>query len=97
MDKKLKKIRLLIEQSLNSDGKREFYLGQAVAMIDDLLEKTNEKTTDPLIKIPNIVLKNTHIDKDQIMSEAVDRHKKLHTKLNEDSISKQNTQFKKLT
>ena len=97
MDKKLKKIRLLIEQSLSSDDKREFYLGQAVAMIDNLLEKPNEEKTNPVIEIPYVVLKNTHIDKDQIMSEAVDRHKKLHTKLNEDSISKQNTQFKKLS
>ena len=45
---------------------------------------------------PDIVLKNTHIDKDQIMAEAVARHKKLHKDLSEDSVSKQNTQFKKL-
>jgi D-ribose pyranose/furanose isomerase RbsD len=95
MDEKLKKIKGLIEQSLSDDGKRDFYLGQAVGIVDEILDKgANTPTT---ISIPDVVLKNTHVDKDQIMSEAVARHKKLHKELNKDSISKQNTQFKKLT
>lgn len=97
MDDKLKKIRQLIEQSLNDDTKRDFYLGQAVAIVDDILAKSTTTKTKPMIEIPDVVLKNTYVDKNQIMSDAVDRHKNLHKKLNEDSISKQNTQFKKLT
>ena len=95
MNEKLKKIRHLIEQSMSSETKSDFYLGQAVGIVDELLDKKVESPST--IEIPDIVLKNTHIDKDQIMAEAVTRHKKLHKDLNEDSISKQNTQFKKLT
>ena len=95
MDEKLKKIRQLIEQSLTVEDKRDFYLGQAVGIVDELLNKKVESPS--IIEIPGVVLKNTHIDKDQIMSEAVERHKKLHKNLSEESISKQNTQFKKLS
>ena len=94
MDEKLKKIRHLIEQSLISEDKRDFYLGQAVAVLDELLSKP---VTNSTIEIPEVVLKNTHIDKDQIMAEAVARHKKLHGDLSEDAVTKKNTQFKKLT
>jgi len=95
MDEKLKKIRQLIEQSLSASDNRDFYLGQAVAIIDELSTKEVESPT--VIEIPDVVLKNTQVDKDQVMSEAVERHKKLHGDLSEDAVTKKNTQFKKLT
>ena len=94
-EEKLSKIKHLIEQSMSDETKKNFYLGQAVAIIDDMIESPNE--TPSSIEIPSHILQQMKPDSDATMETAVNRHLKLHKELSDNAISKENTKFKKLS
>ena len=94
-NQKLSKIKQLIEQSITEENNQNFYLGQAVGILDDMIG--SKEAAPSSIDIPSHILKLMNPDSDATMENAVSRHKKHHQELSDNAISKQNTQFKKLT
>lgn len=94
-NKKLEKIKHLIETSLENSEKSSFFLGQAVAIIDEM---TSSPVTDTpnSVEIPQHILQQINPSAEDSMSSAVDRHINLHKKLSDNAVSKDNTQFKQL-
>jgi len=94
MKDKLKKVKEILEKSIDDSAKKDIYLGQALGMIDALI-MDSDKTETSILPIPNAVQK--HISsRDQVMMDAVNRHKEVHKELSKDSITQKNTQFEKL-
>ena len=95
-NQKLSKIKKLIEDSVADDSKRNFYLGQAIAIVDDMLDSPESSPQGP-IEIPSHILQQMKPNSSASMEGAVSRHKELHQELSKDAVSKKNTQFKKLS
>jgi hypothetical protein len=97
MNEQLKKIKDLLEKSFKETDKRDMLIGQAIGHIDSLLENSpQESPLNKTLPIPDMVWKHTEKPNKNTMMDAVERHKDVHNKLVEDSISQRNTQFKKL-
>ena len=94
-NKKLEKIKHLIETSLENSEKSSFFLGQAVAIIDEMTSSP-ETNTPNSVEIPQHILQQINPSAEDSMSSAVDRHINLHKKLSDNAVSKDNTQFKQL-
>ena len=94
MNKKLEKIKGLLELSIEDSARKDMLIGQAIGLVDSMLE--DDVQTAPFT-VPNAVLKHMETPKGETMMDAVKRHKEVHTELSKDSISQQNTQFKKLS
>lgn len=94
-NQKLSKIKQLIEQSIAEGKNQNFYLGQAVAILDGMIG--SEEDAPSAIEIPSHILKQMNPDSDATMENAVSRHKKLHQELSDNAVSKQNTKFEKLS
>ena len=96
MNETLEKIKELLELSTENSEKRDLLIGQAMGLIDSLMNTPREpKTNTAPFNVPDAVLKNLETPGTTMM-DAVRRHKEVHGELSKDAISKQNTQFKKL-
>ena len=72
-------------------------IGQAIGQIDALIENSSQESPlNKTLPIPDMVWQHTEKPNKNSMMDAVERHKDVHNKLVEDSISQRNTQFKKL-
>jgi hypothetical protein len=92
----LKKIKELLELSTENSDKRDLLIGQAMGLIDSLIETPIEpKVNTAPFNVPDAVLKNLETPGTTMM-DAVRRHKDVHTELSKDSVTQKNTQFKKL-
>lgn len=98
MNLQLKKIKDLLEKSFNDPDKKDMLIGQAIGQLESLIQTTTSSISknDDVLPIPDIVWKHTEKPSRDNMLDAVQRHKDIHTKLIDDSISQKNTQFKKL-
>jgi len=94
MNETLKKIKELLELSTEDTKKRDLLVGQAIGLIDSLVEKPVATNTAPF-HVPEEILRNLEVP-GTTMLDAVKRHKEVHSELSKDAVSKQNTQFKKL-
>jgi hypothetical protein len=96
MEDKLKKIKEILEKSIEDSAKKDLYIGQAMGLIDSLLIDRANGTSPDELPIPNHVWK--HVDKptNQTMMDAVQRHKQIHEELSENSITQKNTQFNQI-
>lgn len=96
MNDTLKKIKELLELSTENLEKRDLLIGQAMGLIDSLIEtRTEPKVNTAPFNVPDAVLKNLETPGTTMM-DAVRRHKDVHTELSKDSVTQKNTQFKKL-
>ena len=96
MNDTLKKIKELIELSTENSDKRDLLIGQAMGLIDSLIENSHEpKVNTAPFNVPDAVLKNLETPGTTMM-DAVRRHKDVHNELSKDSVTQRNTQFKKL-
>lgn len=97
MNEQLKKIKDLLEKSFKEKEKRDMLIGQAIGQIDALIENSSQESPlNKTLHIPDMVWQHTEKPNKNSMMDAVERHKDVHNKLVEDSISQRNTQFKKL-
>lgn len=97
MNTQLKKIKDLLEKSFNDPRKKDMLIGQAIGLIDSMiLETSSPSPVEGTLPIPDVVWKHTEKPSKDTLIDAVQRHKDVHNKLMEDSISQKNTQFKKL-
>jgi len=96
MNETLKKIKELLILSTETDEKRDLLVGQALGLIDSIIEKPTEpKTNTAPFNVPPEILKNLEVP-GTTMLDAVKRHKEVHNELSKDSVTQKNTQFKKL-
>lgn len=92
----LKKIKELLELSTENSDKRDLLIGQAMGLIDSLIETPSEpKVNTAPFNVPDAVLKNLETPGTTMM-DAVRRHKDVHSELSKDSVTQKNTQFRKL-
>ena len=96
MEEKLKKIKETLEKSIEDVSKKDIYIGQAIGLLDSLIERVVNGETNTSIPIPDMIWKHTEKPNKDTMMDAVKRHKEVHTELSKDSVSKQNTQFEQL-
>ena len=94
MEQKLKKIKELLEKSIDDSAKKDLYIGQAIGLLDSLIIDSN--SGDEKLPIPDAVKKHMSNSRDEVMMNAVQRHKEVHKELSKDSITQKNTQFEKL-
>ena len=96
MNDTLKKIKELLELSTENSEKRDLLIGQAMGLIDSLIENPQQQKINPApFNVPDAVLKNLETPGTTMM-DAVRRHKDVHTELSKDSVTQKNTQFRKL-
>lgn len=93
MQEKLKKIKELLEKSFEDEKKKDLYVGQAIGLIESVLIDVNETSKMP---IPDAVKQHMSFPRDELMLNAVQRHKEVHKELSRDSITQKNTQFEQL-
>ena len=93
---KLKKIKETLEKSVEDSTKKDLYIGQAIGLLDSLIERVNNGETNSNMPIPDMIWKHTDKPSSDSLMNAVDRHKKIHEELSKDSISQRNTQFEQL-
>ena len=96
MQEKLKRIKELLEKSIEDADKKELYIGQALGMIDSLLVDVKNQPTSDKLPIPDMVWKHTDKPNHDTMMDAVKRHKEIHSEISRDSITQKNTQFEQL-
>ena len=94
MKKKLEKIKGILELSVENSAKRDMLVGQAIGLIDSLLDSVDDPM---LLDIPDVIWKHVDKPKNETMMDAVKRHKEVHGELSNESVSQKNTQFKKLS
>jgi len=70
------------------------YVGQAIGLIDSILDTA---TASGQLAVPDVVWKHIDKPKSETIMDAVARHKEAHNELSKNSVSQQNTQFKKLS
>jgi hypothetical protein len=96
MEDKLKNIKEILEKSFEDSTKKDMYIGQAIGLLDSLIERVVNGETNSSMPVPDMIWKHTNKPNADTMMDAVDRHKKIHSELSTDSVSQKNTQFKKL-
>ena len=96
MEDKLKKIKEILEKSAEDSAKKDLYIGQAIGLLDSLIERVNNGETSASMPIPDMIWKHTDKPTSESMMDAVQRHKEVHSELSKDSISQKNTKFEKL-
>ena len=96
MKDSLKNIKEKLELAIDNPSKKDMFIGQAIGLIDSLVEKINNTGDNPSMPIPDMIWKHTDKPSKDTMMDAVKRHKDIHSELSEDAISKQNTQFEQL-
>ena len=96
MEEKLKKIKETLEKSIDDTSKKDIYIGQAIGLLDSLIERVVNGETNTSIPIPDMIWKHTEKPNSDTMMDAVQRHKQVHSELSKDSISDKNTKFEKL-
>ena len=96
MEDKLKKIKETLEKAIEDSNKKDLYIGQAIGLLDSLIERVVNGETNSAMPIPDMVWKHTEKPSKDTMMDAVKRHKDIHSELSKDAISKQNTQFEQL-
>ena len=96
MEDKLKNIKEILEKSFEDSTKKDMYIGQAIGLLDSLIERVVNGETNSSMPVPDMIWKHTNKPNTDTMMDAVDRHKKNHSELSTDSVSQKNTQFKKL-
>lgn len=94
MKEKLEKIKGLLELSVEDSTKRDLLVGQAIGLIDSMLDGSQVPAG---LDIPDVIWKHVEKPKSETMMDAVKRHKEVHEELSQDSVSQKNTQFKKLS
>ena len=94
MEQKLKKIKELLEKSIDDSTKKDLYIGQALGLLDSLIIDSN--AGEDKLPIPDAVKKHMTNSRDEVMMNAVQRHKEVHAELSKNSITQKNTQFEKL-
>lgn len=93
---KLKKIKEKLEKSVEDSTKKDVYIGQAIGLLDSLIERVTNGETNSGMPIPDMVWKHTEKPSANTMMGAVERHKQIHEELSKDSITQKNTQFEQL-
>lgn len=96
MKESLKNIKEKLELAIDNPSKKDMFIGQAIGLLDSLVEKINNSGESPSMPIPDMIWKHTEKPNKDTMMDAVKRHKEVHTELSKDAISKQNTQFEQL-
>ena len=96
MEEKLKKIKEVLENSIEDPAKKDMYIGQAIGLLDSLIERVVNGETDNSVTIPDMIWKHTDKPDTDTMMDAVQRHKQVHSELSRDSVSQKNTKFEKL-
>lgn len=93
MNEKLKKIKDLLEKSIESENKKDLFIGQALGLLESLISESENMKTLP---IPDMIWKHAEKPSNLSMQDAIQRHKDIHSELSKNSITKQNTQFEQL-
>jgi len=96
MEDKLKNIKEILEKSFEDSTKKDMYIGQAIGLLDSLIERVVNGETNSNMPIPDMVWKHTEKPRTDTMISAVERHKQIHEELSKDSITQKNTQFEQL-
>lgn len=96
MKESLKNIKEKLELAVDNPSKKDMFIGQAIGLIDALVDKLNNSGTDESMPIPDMIWKHTDKPNREAMMDAVQRHKDLHTELSKNSVSQKNTQFEQL-
>ena len=96
MEDKLKKIKEILEKSFEDSTKKDMYLGQAIGLLDALIERVVNGETNSSMPIPDMIWKHTDKPNAETMMGAVERHKQIHEELSKNSITQKNTQFEQL-
>ena len=96
MKDSLKNIKEKLELAIDNPSKKDMFIGQAIGLIDSLVEKINNTGDNPDMPIPDMIWKHTDKPSKDTMMDAVQRHKDIHSRLSKDSISNKNTQFEQL-
>tara|TARA_B100001057_G_scaffold474408_1_gene539947 strand:- start:790 stop:1083 length:294 start_codon:yes stop_codon:yes gene_type:complete len=96
MQDKLKKIKETLEKSIEDATKKDVYIGQAIGLLDSLIERVVNGETNSNMPIPDMVWKHTDKPNAKTMMGAVERHKQIHEELSKDSITQKNTHFEQL-
>lgn len=96
MKESLKNIKEKLELAIENPTKKDMFIGQAMGLIDSLVEKINNSGENTNLPIPDMIWQHTDKPSKDTMLDAVQRHKDIHTELSKDSISNQNTQFEQL-
>jgi len=96
MKESLKTIKEKLELAIENPSKKDMFIGQAMGLIDSLVEKINNTGETQNVPIPDMIWKHTDKPNKDTMLDAVKRHKDVHSELSKDSVSKQNTQFEQL-
>jgi len=96
MKESLKNIKEKLELAIDNPSKKDMFIGQAIGLLDSLVEKINNSGESSSMPIPDMIWKHTEKPNKDTMMDAVKRHKDVHTELSKDSVSKQNTQFEQL-
>ena len=103
MNDKLKKVKEILESAIDSNDKKDLLISRALGILDSIeltpevkspTSETNE--TGEKLPIPNMVWKHVEKPSSDMMMDAVQRHKDLHTELSKNSVSQKNTQFEQL-
>ena len=96
MKDSLKNIKEKLELAIDNPSKKDMFIGQAIGLIDSLVEKINNAGDNPDMPIPDMIWQHTNKPSKDTMMDAVQRHKDIHSQLSKDSISNKNTQFEQL-
>ena len=96
MKESLKNIKEKLELAIENPTKKDMFIGQAMGLIDSLVEKINNSGENTNLPIPDMIWQHTDKPSKDTMLDAVQRHKDIHSELSKDSISNQNTQFEQL-
>ena len=96
MDDKLKKIKELLEKSTDDSAKKDLYIGQAIGLLDSLIERITNGELNSSMPIPDVIWKHTDKPTSDTMMDAVKRHKDIHSELGRNSVTQKNTQFEQL-
>ena len=96
MEEKLKKIKQILEKSIDDSAKKDMYIGQAIGLLESIIERVRNGETDSSMPIPDMIWKHTDKPASDTMMGAVERHKQIHEELSKDSITQKNTQFEQL-
>ena len=84
MIEKLKNIKEILENAGNDSNKKDILIGQAIGLLDSLIERIASGETNSSIPIPDMVWKHTDKPNSDTMMNAVQRHKNIQSELSKD-------------
>ena len=96
MEDKLKNIKEILENAGTDSSRKDILIGQAIGLLDSLIERIANGETNSSMPIPDMVWKHTDKPNPDSMMDAVRRHKNIHSELSKDSVTQKNTQFEQL-